>query len=189
MCYRPKLFRLSAQDMAKVGSKSRLYQQRSNVAPILPPQTSATIYRPQVHHPQILHSPTTRATFNQTIAAPTHPKPSSSTMVHHLQPSTQQSSNIEHLNFIQNHQRHQIHDRVQASSFDRSKSTTIINSLSNQPQQQQHQHLNQILAQKAGLKLARNNADFGKFPMSRFVNAESTSNSVGPMIEPTFSEL
>lgn len=81
MCYLPKLFRLSAHDMAKVGTKSRLYQQQhqklspmvGTTGPILAQSattmnvntiTTANNYRPQLHHISTMHhSPTQRQTM------------------------------------------------------------------------------------------------------------------------------
>lgn len=158
LCYRPKLFRLSALDIAKVGSKSRLYQhQQQKMSNMIPSRTGpTTTYRSQSYnHQHIRQSPTTRtaATGNlitNSSLSKSFQDPQLITAGSHLQ--SPYPSNIDPINYLTQQQQQQAHTRPQTANFDRSKSTAILNSIS----ALQHQS-------SVDLVHHRNNADLGKF--------------------------
>lgn len=193
LCYRPKLFRFSAHDMAKVGSKSRLYQQQqqklSNLA------ASTTIYRPQAYNQTIQHlhhSPTSRAMASNLINNSSLLKssrnsqqliPTSTSTVTHIQSSYLTPNNFDQMNYLQQQQQHQDHQQSQqqikqyphTANIDRSKSTAIINTLA----AKQHQSTINIAQQ-------RNNADLGKLAVSSYLNDSALYSNAGAA---SFSEL
>lgn len=187
LCYRPKLFRFSAQDMAKVGSKSRLHQQQlqrhqaatTSAAPFHP----TTIYRPQNQTPQ--HPQTSRSSnSNNPLASPGPLKLpweqhliTNSTSVAHLQSSYPASNTFDQMNFVTSQQQKQLHlpsSHHQTANFDRSKSTAIINSIA-----QKHQSTINIAPH-------RNNPDLGKS------QSNGPPRGLDPLFlnaKPPFSEL
>jgi hypothetical protein len=144
-CYLPKLFRLSAHDMVKVGSKSGLYQNSQklsvpspDVANVFP--STMKINPTQAHHFTTIHhspptrhqttsnlmsnttllNPSMRDSKNQQLIAP-------STSLAHLQPNHFNGGNFDQLNYIhsqqqqQQQQRHQHNNQISLESrFDRS---------------------------------------------------------------------
>lgn len=182
--------------MAKVGSKSRLYQhhQQKLSTAALPP---ATLYRPQIYNQPIQNSPSTRAitsSSNNLISNSSLLKPSSrdsqlitiSTSVAHQQPSYPLGTNtFDQMNYIQQQQQLQQKNHFQqqqqqvihhpTTNFDRSKSTAMISG-SMGTKQQLHSTIN--LPQ-------RNKDDFGKFSADpRVLNSVFLG-----VAAPSFSEL
>lgn len=192
LCYRPKLFRLSAQDMAKVGSKSRSNQQQqlqrhqaaaASAAPFHP----STNCRPQNWTPQ--HPQTSRSSnTNNPLASPGPQLKlpweqqhliANSTSVAHLQSSYPASNTFDQMNFLtsqQQHQQQQQHlpnSHHQTANFDRIKSTAIINSIA-----QKHQST-------INIPQNRNNPDLGKSQS----NSPHRLDSLFLGAKPSFSEL
>lgn len=180
LCYRPKLFRFSAQDMAKVGSKSRLYQQQQQQQKFSTTiHPSSTLFRPQTFNPAIHHSPSNRTIAgNSTLLKTSQRDPqliTISSSVAHLQQPFPMGNPLDKMNYLQ----HQGLQRAQTANFDRSKSTAIINSISaNQHQQQQQHQQNHTIIDIT----KRNNADIGKFAGPRL-------DSVFLGGKPSYSEL
>lgn len=189
LCYRPKLFRFSAHDMAKVGSKSRLYQQQQQQKlPNLP--ASSTIYRPQAYNQTIQHiqhhSPSPRAISSNLINSSSLLKssrnsqliPPSTSSITHIQPSHPTTNNFDQMGYLQ--QQHQDHHQQQVKQYphtaniDRSKSAAIINTLAAK------QHQNTINISQ------RNNADLGKLAVSSYLNDSALYSNGGAA---SFSEL
>lgn len=189
LCYRPKLFRFSAHDMAKVGSKSRLYQHQqqklSNLA------ASSTIYRPQAYNQTIQHiqhhSPTSRAMANNLINGSSLLKSSSrnpqlipTSTVTQIQPLHPTTNNFDQMGYLQqqqqdhHQQQQQIKQYPHTANIDRSKSTAIINTLA----AKQHQSTINIPQ--------RNNADLGKLAVSSYLNDSAIYSNGGAA---SFSEL
>lgn len=198
--------------MVKVGAKSRLYQQQQKLSPIVtatvPIPPSTTSYRPQLHHlSTIHHSPTARQTMvasnlmnNATLLNPSREPQqliANSTSLAHLQSSHFVRNNLDSMNFLNQQQQQayqqQVHD--QATDFDRSKSTAIINSITTKQQQQQQQQNTINLPQRNGFHSnsasngsSNTNADFGKFLTSGFRGFQDQSMPLCSS-KPAFSEL
>lgn len=190
--------------MAKVGSKSRLYQQYQQKLSTPTIQSSTTVYRPQAYNPQPFHSPSTGANnlisssslLKSSVLVPkTLPNPAS---VAHLQATTSypHSGNTFNLmNYIhqqeQDHQlqqqhQHQFYQQQQhqqqqqqqhaehLANVDQSKPSSMINSIATTIQ-----HHNVAGASQAH----RMSTDMGKFA------ASSRLNTTGLNSRPSFSEL
>lgn len=159
LCYRPKLFRFSAQDMAKVGSRSRYYQQQQQEQqPRFQNHPSTSLFRLQTHNQTMQHSPPGRT--NNLITSPTilnatrDPQLISTTAsAAHLQ-SYPVSSTFDQISYLQQQQQH-LNPQHTTANFDRCKSTAIINSISGNTAKQQHQSTINLPQ--------RNHPDLGKF--------------------------
>lgn len=184
LCYRPKLFRFSAQDMAKVGTKSGLYQQHlqrqqtaaKSAAAHFPP---STIYRPHNQVPQLPQTSRSGNTNNPLASPETLKSPweqhliTNSISVAHLQSSYPASNTFDQMNFLTSQQQHLPSSHHQTANFDRSKSTAIINSIA-----QKHQSTINIAPN-------RNNPELGK-------SQSKSPRGLDPLFlsaKPSFSEL
>lgn len=194
LCYRPKLFRFSAQDMARVGSKSRVYQQQQKFTN----QPTTTLFRPQSYHQTMNHSPSTRSTSNNLITSPTllnltrDPQSiTTSTSVAHLQSSFPISNTFDQISYLQQQQQHQPlhnHQPNLSANFDRCKSTAIINTISgNNANLQPHQSTINLPSNR------NNNLDLGKFMSNNTSGLDHQQNHMDFLFvnnsKPTYSEL
>lgn len=191
LCYRPKLFRLSAHDMAKIGSKSRLNQQRQAAHPCQGAQQNCSLIIPTtirpstttIHGPQLLNSNHNNQTFHHSPNSSSRPQAFHSSMMSNtslLKPtrdsqlinsattsaaSHSQSSYPICSNLDQLfllQRQQQLQDIEAASNLDRSKSAAIVAHSANMMQHQTN-----------GLNLPsnRNNGDLGKFAtQARFMD-------------------
>lgn len=216
VCYLPKLFRLSAHDMAKVGSKSRLYHYNQKLAASLPDTTNifpsittGNRAQPQLYPTMHQHSPTaarqqTTATnnilgnntlFNPSMREPNHQQlivPSSS--LAHLHPNQFATNNLDQINYIQQQRQQQQHGNQishNGSNLDhRSKSSAIINLIASKQQQStiNMPHRNNFHSNSSSG--GSTSQDFGKFPpaSSGFRGYQDHSMPFG-LNKPAFSEL
>lgn len=166
VCYLPKLFRLSAHDMAKVGSKSRLYQQQQHQQQQkLSPSTTGTTgifqstattattadFRPQAHNLSTMHhSPSTRQHANNLMSNSTLLNPplrdhkqqqliATSASLAHLQPNQFAINNLDSLNYCQQQQsshQHGNHIAHEVANYDHRSKSTAIINLIASKQQQ-----------------------------------------------------
>lgn len=173
--------------MAKVGSKSRLYQQQQQklFASAAPQPSASTIYRPQIHNqPIIHHSPSTRASASNLItnsslskSSRDHQLNATSTSLAQLQPPYPLGNTFDQMNFIQQQQQQhnqQQQQPEQIANFDRNISSAIINSLTTKPHQ--------------GGFGQRNNGELGKFSATTTTNPRMDSIFLCGS-KPSFSEL
>lgn len=216
VCYLPKLFRLSAQDMAKVGSKSRLYQQQQQQQKLSPSASgtngifqsmanSATSeFRPQTthhfstmhHSPSIQHQQTNNLMSSSALLNPTlrdHKQQqqqliATPTTLAHLQSNQFISNNIDSMNFLQqpSSQQFAIHE---ATNFD-NRSKSIINLMA---AKQQQSTIN--MPQRNGnfhsnsTSNGSNSQDFGKFATSFRGFQDHSQMPFSTASKPAFSEL
>uniref|UniRef100_A0A6G1SP95 Neurogenic protein big brain n=1 Tax=Aceria tosichella TaxID=561515 RepID=A0A6G1SP95_9ACAR len=210
VCYLPKLFRLSAHDMAKVSSKSRVYQNAQK--PSIPSPDATNIFPSTInnrttnahHFPTIHHSPTSRQqTVTNLMSNTTLLNPSMrdskhqqliapSTSLAHIQPSHFTGNNFDQLNYIHSQQqRQQLNSQMahDAANFEhRSKSTAMMNLIAAKHQQNTINMPSRNNFHSASSSNGSASQDFGKFSTPGFRGFQDSSAPFGSS-KPAFSEL
>lgn len=215
VCYLPKLFRLSAHDMAKVGSKSRLYHNGPKMAVPSPdatnifpstinnrPNTQAHHFSTIHHSPPARHQTATNLMSNTTLLNPSmrdskHQQLiAPSTSLAHLQPTHFTGNNFDQFNYIhaQQQQQRQQHNNQMAhhdtANLDhRSKSTAIMNLIASKHQQSTINIPGRNNFHSVSSSNGSASQDFGKFPTSGFRGFQDSSAPFGSSKQPAFSEL